>query len=137
MGESIQHINLIYSIFEAIKDIVPKQFTSLILIDLPDSIEKPPQVIGGFRPDLYYCYDNTLIIGEAKTSSDFERKHSKEQYLSYMHTCANYNGNAYLFIAVPWTEYISAKNLFRRMKKKYEFVVRIRIVNELGRVGVI
>jgi len=137
MGESMQHITIIKDVLKATNEIIPEKFVSLILIDLPESNVKPPQVIDGFRPDIYYCHNNVLVIGEAKTSSDFERKHSKEQYLSFMRTCANYNGTAYLIIGVPWTEYISAKNLLRRMKKNHEFNINIKIINNLGKVELV
>ena len=38
----------------------------------------------GFRPDIYYYHKGIMIIGEAKTSSDFDARHSQEQYLSYI-----------------------------------------------------
>lgn len=133
MGESIKHIMLVYKLIEKVNDLIPNNTTNIIIVDLPDRSEKPPCTLDGNRPDLYYCYNDLLIIGEAKTSCDFDRRHSIEQYLSYMRTCFYFDGTSYMVLAVPWTEYISAKNLLKRLRRQYNYNVRIEVINDLGR----
>ena len=36
----------------------------------------------GYVPDLYYKYNDLIIIGEAKTENDLERVHSINQFES-------------------------------------------------------
>lgn len=134
MGESIRHIQLVYSIIELIEKIIEESYKVLVLKDLPESKDKPPQTAEGFRPDVYYCYEGLLIVGEAKTSCDYNTKHSLQQYYSYLKMCTYYEGRSMLVLAIPWTEYISLKNMIRRLKKKYEFDVEVIILNDLGRV---
>jgi hypothetical protein len=86
----------------------------------------------GFRPDLYFQYKDTLIIGEAKTSKDVERMHSREQYAAYAKKCSVFQGNAYLLISVPWTEFATARNIFRQVKIKYPGNYRIEIFEGIG-----
>jgi hypothetical protein len=133
MGESLQHIELVNSILKFMKLMVNVELTCLIRVDLPDSNSKPPKVGEGYIPDLYFCNDEMLIIGEAKTSNDFDRKHSLEQYMSYIITCDHFEGEANMIVAVPWTEYISAKNLLRKIKKQGSYDLKIVVLNDLGR----
>lgn len=137
MGESLQHIELVKSIFKFTKSMVNEDLACLIRVDLSDSNEKPPKVVEGYIPDLYYCNEKVLIIGEAKTTNDFDRKHSLEQYMSYIKTCDHFEGKANLILAVPWTEYVSAKNLLRRMKKQGGYDLKIVVLNNLGRCEII
>lgn len=134
MGESLQHNKLIYKILNVVLEIVPESYRSFILLDIPERQEKPPLMAEGYRPDLYYCHNNIMVIGEAKTSYDFERKHSKEQYLSYMKACSMFEGVAYLIVAVPWNECRSAKNMLRRMKSSKEFNLQIKVIDDVGQV---
>ncbi|HYF83755.1 MAG TPA: hypothetical protein VEB00_12090 [Clostridia bacterium] len=137
MGESIQHIKMIHNIMHIVSEIVPEKFRGFILLDISESQEKPPKTAEGYRPDLYYCHNDIMVIGEAKTSFDFERKHSKQQYLSYMKACSMFEGTAYLIIAVPWTECRSAKNMLRRMKSNNEFDLNIKVIDDVGQVGLV
>lgn len=135
MGESLQHIKLVHIIKHRVEEIVHERFKGFILVDLPESKEKPPNMQEGFRPDLYYCHNGIMVIGEAKTSSDFETRRSQEQYLSYMKACIRFEGAAILFVAVPWTECRAAKNLLHRIKKKNSFDLHIVVLDDVGQVG--
>ncbi|MBL4933210.1 hypothetical protein [Clostridium paridis] len=137
MGESINHISLVNTMYSIVKDTIPESNLCLVIMDSPDCNEKIPKMMEGFKPDLYYCYDNVLIIGEAKTSKDFNRKHSLEQYKSYLRACNCYSGTSIMILSVPWTEYVSAKNLIKKMKNQYSYNVTVKIVNDLGRVEII
>lgn len=133
MGESVKHLELIKLIISNIEKI-PDIESSLIQCDLPDTIEKPHSTLDGYRPDIYYNYSNFMIIGEAKTSYDFHRRHSIEQYQAYYSKCNAFNGKSIFVLAIPWTETISAKNLLRRIKRNYNYDIETWIINDVGRV---
>lgn len=133
MGESKKHMDLVRSLKSYVEKI-PEIEGSLIRSDLPESVEKPLPMSDGFRPDIYYEYLNLLVIGEAKTSFDFERKHSIEQYNSYLRRCNLFFGKAVFILAVPWTEYVSAKNLVRQILKKNNYYVETWIMNDTDRI---
>lgn len=133
MGESIKHLELIKLIIINIEKI-PNIEASLIQSDLPNTIEKPDSTLDGFRPDVYYNYSNFMIIGEAKTSYDFQRKHSIEQYQAYYSKCNAFNGRSIFVLAIPWTETISAKNLLRRIKRNNNYKIETWIINDIGRI---
>lgn len=120
MTESAQHIKLVEIIAARAQKMVPEHYWPLIAIDTPTSNNLPQSTSEGFKPDLLYNFERMLIIGEAKTSQDIERPHSKSQYLSYIKECDAFAGQAFLIIAVPWTERITVANLIKRMFRQEE-----------------
>lgn len=134
MGESLKHIQLVQRLYEATCIFIPATNKGLIIVDSPESNEKPSITAKGYRPDLYYCYDNILIIGEAKTSQDFDRRHSKEQYRAFLKTCEDFEGLSYLLLAVPWTEVVSARNLLKRIIRQNNYNIKVIVINDLGRL---
>ncbi len=133
MGESAKHLELVQRIITYMEKL-PNIEATLIQSDLPESIEKPDSTMEGFRPDIYYNYSNFMIIGEAKTSYDFERKHSIEQYKAYYNKCNSFNGKSIFILAIPWTESISAKNLLKRIRKNSNYEIETWVINDTGRV---
>jgi hypothetical protein len=119
MSESTYHHQLVEQIKKSIEDIVPKDCWGLICYDSFSSIVLPPQFLGGYRPDVYYEFGDLLLIGEAKTSKDVEKRHSREQYETYIKACAAFQGYAMLFLAVPWMEQATAHNILGKIKKGY------------------
>ena len=87
MGESTSHIILVSLLAQWIASTFLDGDTGHILIDAPDrnSRGKPPKVYD-FVPDVYVMNAPRcgLIIGEAKTAEDVEKKHTVER-----HFCAN------------------------------------------------
>ena len=75
-----------------------------VLLDLPLSTggALPPR-IGGFVPDLYVprCFGERLIVGEAKTVQDLQRRHSLNQLATFSAFCAR-EPDSLLLVAVPW-----------------------------------
>ncbi|WP_434510492.1 hypothetical protein [Desulfitobacterium sp. AusDCA] len=132
MSESIQHIALVRILEHRAKELIPKELWTLILLDTPESKEAPPSTTEGYRPDLYFCFNKILIVGEAKTSKDVERTHSKAQYLSYLKKCSIFEGKAYLLLAVPWIEKITATNLLIQMKKCNQINCNIEVLDNVG-----
>ena len=72
MSESLQHRQLVKLIFDETLTIIGQDNKMLIASDAIDGLTLPPLTSEGFRPDIYYCFNDTLIIGEAKTSEDIE-----------------------------------------------------------------
>ena len=132
MGESKQHIELVRLLKKTAEKLVGNNI-KLILADLPEANEKPPTMIEGFRPDIYYNYRDILIVGEAKTSMDFERMHSIKQYHAFLEHCYSFKGRAIFILAIPWTEYISAKNMLRRIVKKQGYSFEVWVINDLNK----
>lgn len=85
-----------------LKKFIQKTWTSveMITVDhLPEGQEKPPK-INQHRPDVYAKRRNdSSIIGEAKTSKDFESARSQEQIISFLKYADEYG--CIFCLAVP------------------------------------
>lgn len=132
MSESLQHQQLVQQIIKETINIVGIENKSLIVTDAADERTSPPLTSEGFRPDVYYCYQNLLIIGEAKTSSDIERLHSLKQYESYIKKSSLYPGKAILIVAVPWMDHATIHNILVKIKKRYPGQYMIKILDGIG-----
>lgn len=132
MSESSKHVELIKIIKQFVeeKEDIEKAF---LRCDLMNEY-KTESLINGYRPDLFYKYKGKVIIGEAKTKNDIDRKHSIEQYKSFLEYC-NLNGeNAKYIISVPWTETIYAKKILKRLKIKFNYDIKILVLNDVKKV---
>lgn len=132
MSESLLHQQLVQQIIAETKNIVGKEKASLIATDAVDSVVLPPLTEEGFRPDVYYHYNDILIIGEAKTSADIERLHSREQYESYIKKCSLHQGRAVFIIAVPWMDHATINNILCKIRKRYPGDYMIKILDGIG-----
>lgn len=133
MTESLEHSNLVRMIVSYIKSNPElKLCQPLIEVDLQEQVK--PKPVLGYIPDVYYAYHNTLIIGEAKTADDFDRKHSKRQFEAYLKYCNESRGLSMLIIAVPWQVKPMAKNYFIRLKKEFGYFCKILILTTMGGV---
>ncbi len=133
MGESSRHVDLIKLMKDRIcanEDVD----AVLILVDEPDDRKNCPPTLNGFKPDLYYDFNNLLIIGEAKTKDDLLNEHTREQLETYVKLCANYNGVSRLYLAVPWMESVKANNLIKKIAKKLGVSVTCCVVDELQKL---
>lgn len=130
MSESKSHMDLVQIAFKWIKKNLPKQYESFVEIDSPESNQ--PNYVDAFRPDVYYDFDNTLYIGEAKTLKDFDKKHSREQYQAYLKRCGQYKGEAYFVISIPWQLKNTAKNYFRLYKEQNNCNVPIIVLTDMN-----
>ena len=131
MSESLEHQNFVKRIVEYVETIVPDEYKDRIRADLPE-FEKPTLAYDSFIPDVLYSYDGYLIIGEAKTYDDYNREHSRRQYEAYVKECINFSGKSTIVIAVPWQLYITAKNHFMQLKRKYNAEFSIVVISENG-----
>ena len=132
MSESAKHQRLVRMIVERIEDMVGNEFTSFICSDLGNGAIVPPVTNEGYRPDAYYQYEQVMIIGEAKTTEDIERKHSILQYESYLRKCSLFTGEATLVVAVPWMDHARINNILTTLQKKYPGKYSIIILDGIG-----
>lgn len=131
MSESRYHIELVKIVYEYVKTIVPYDKQALIEVDSVDSL-RPTSVDGKFIPDVQYWSEDIYIIGEAKTIKDFDREHSKLQYSAYFEETQKFCGKSIIVIAVPWQLILSAKNLFRRLKRQKGYSATVVVLDEMG-----
>lgn len=132
MPESFQHQQLVKILLKEALCLIPSGCHKLIQLDDYGILTIPEKTIDGYRPDLYYRFEGLLIIGEAKTSDDVDKQHSRAQYESYIKECANFQGMAFLIIAVPWIERATAHNMIQILKKKIPGSYTTKILEWIG-----
>lgn len=133
MGESVKHvdlINLMKSIICSKEDVD----TALVLVDDPSDRKNGPPTINGFKPDLYYDFNQLLVIGEAKTKDDLLNEHTKKQLETYIKLCSNYTGQSRLYLAVPWMESVLASNLIKKISNNLGVSITYFVVDELQKL---
>ena len=132
MGESAQHFQLVNLIIDEVVSVVGETNRCFVMSDAADGYALPPLTEEGYRPDVYYQYQDSWIIGEAKTSNDVARIHSKLQYESYLKKCSFFKGKAVFLAAVPWTEHAVIHNILRKLRQKYPGTYEVRIIDGIG-----
>lgn len=131
MSESPQHLRLVEKIRDAVCEldgVVPE------LVFAEDHKENTTTFLTpeGFRPDVCYCDNRLLILGEAKTSGDLSNWHSDAQfdsYFNYLQAATKDSLKAVLYVGVPWADFRWAKNHFKKLKPVSVSVV---IINDFG-----
>ena len=132
MSESAQHLQLVDLIVDEVLNIVGETNRCFIMSDAADGFALSPLTEEGYRPDVYYQYQDSLIVGEAKTSGDVARIHSKLQYESYLKKCSLFGGKAMFLVAIPWTEHATIHNILRKLRQKYPGIYEVRIIDGIG-----
>lgn len=115
--ESPSHRRLVELAIQLTKRIIPSDLHCLLEAER-EGYNRPSKVTGGAVPDVSFAGSNYYILGEAKTINDFNRKHSQEQFRSYMEALSFFSGESLLIITVPMIIYPDAINHFRNLKKK-------------------
>lgn len=128
MSESVQHQRLVNDIIKYVELFVGQDRKCFIASDAADATMLSPITAEGFRPDVFYQYKDIMIIGEAKTSNDVGKVHSKLQYESYIKKCSLFNGDAYFIAAVYWADKAQLHNILNRIRKKYPGNYKITIL---------
>lgn len=128
MSESAQHQKLVKEIIEYVEAFVGQDNRCFISSDAADGMILSPLTEEGFRPDVYYLYDDVLIIGEAKTSNDVGRLHSRQQYNSFLRQCSLFSGKAYFIAAVYWSDKAEMHNILAKIKKNHPGNYSIRVL---------
>lgn len=131
MAESLAHMDYVTLVERYVLNKVPHQQRGFVFVDSPSSAYKPP-MIGNYRPDVYFHHSNSLIIGEAKTIRDYETKHSKEQYITYLDECQKFQGEALLVLCSSWAISYSYRTLMKYIKCQHGFDTKVVIISENG-----
>ncbi len=132
MAESLKHSYLVSCIYKYVTAKVPPEEVVLVLADLPTSKDKPPRNRDGFCPDVEYYHHGLLIIGDAKTSSDLESKHSKRQIDSYIKECEESECQSLLVIGVPFADSQRACSVISAAQHRLGTSVPYAVINEAG-----
>lgn len=132
MSESLEHSLLVEKAYRYICDQLDSSCQGSVLCDKP-GYKRPFGIEGNYIPDVYYLdWGDVLFIGEAKSISDFDSKHSQMQIEKYMQECAAFSGDATLVISVPYKIIPHVYNRMRKLKKRNNFLFKIVILNENG-----
>lgn len=136
MAESELHITLVRHLFSWVRDNLFDGDAGNIYVDLPEMLRcaKPTNLICGVRPDLSARRreNNLLVLGEAKTATDLETRHSILQYNSYIEECESYPGPAMIVLAVPWHARRTAHNLLLSLlREKASRKTQIHVLDNL------
>lgn len=132
MGESSTHISLVNILRDYVISEVPPEEKNLVLVEAPGAIDLPPKNRDKFRPDVEYWHNERLIIGDAKSSSDLESRHSRSQIESYIQDCQDFSGDAMLVIAVPFEDSARACSVISTIQRRLNTSVPYVILNEGG-----
>lgn len=134
MPESNKHQELVRLIRKYVISLVHEDYVGLIEADLPEEKNRPSLITDDYIPDVYYLYNDLLIIGEAKTENDMSNRHCYNQFNSYFNECKNFIGDSILIITVPLMCVPKAKNYFHLKENKKTSRMKIIVMNELGDV---
>lgn len=130
--ESKKHHSLVKIIYDYVigNEEVEESLVQSDIFEIKGNVTRMPE---GFVPDLYYKYDNKIILGEAKTDSDLDREHSILQFKSYINYLKRYSNLDYdcmFIIAVPWEASIAASRIIRRIINEEN--INLIVLNESG-----
>lgn len=132
--ESNKHHSLVKKMYDYVVEglDVEKRLVETDIFEVNGAV---PRMSEGFVPDLYYNYNNQIIIGEAKTEQDMEREHSLQQYNSYSNFLHKYSLLGYdciFIISVPWQASVSASRIIRKIFNYPNCNIELVIFNEMG-----
>ncbi len=122
MSESKLHASLVQHLIKWITVKFASEHQYMVFVDHSggEGNCRPP-IIGNSVPDVYIPPINNFgpIIGEAKTSSDLESRHSIVQLKDFLSGCHT-SKTSELVLAVPWEAARTARNLLRQLKKQLD-----------------
>jgi len=134
MSESTTHMTLVGLLANWIAYSLLHGDYGYMLIDAPDrnSQQKPPTIYN-FIPDVYVwnAPNHDFIIGEAKTASDIDNRHTIQQFKSFLQKCGE-SENSLFVLAVPWYQVGLAESIIRYCKRKIALEeVRTKVLEKL------
>lgn len=132
MPESQSHIDFVKKLGEVAVQILNESQLPFLYLDDPLSEAKPPRTSGNFVPDMFFKDQNLMMIGEAKTAEDVDRKHSLSQYENYFDDLFSFNGRSVIVFSVPWYTKNTIKNIARRLRLKRKTTIEIYVITEIG-----
>lgn len=89
-------------------------------VDSGESGKIPPIVIDGFRADIYVHTPKYIIIGEAKTDNDINKKHTIAQLEAYIKEVKTYNKERHIVMSSSWSCYATMRNFLRNFRKLHD-----------------
>lgn len=119
MAESLAHMNLVNMLVTWIADSLLNGNYGHILIDTPEqSIQRKPPTVYDFTPDIFVINAPgfSFIIGEAKTATDLDNRHTVEQLRAFLRKCAE-SGTSLFVLAVPWHRVRLARSIVKHCQK--------------------
>jgi len=120
MAESELHQQLVLLIRDWAKKNLNDQDFFLLQTDSPES-NRPPN-LKNCIPDVWVESENIILIGEAKTPSDYLRGHSIGQYESYLKYLHN-KSNGQLVFSCNWRVIKSFRNTIKSLTSKNNIVL--------------
>lgn len=117
MAESGMHMNLVRNIVEYISK-MSYVMPELIESDLPEYSSRTTQALNRFFPDVYYCDNSSIIIGEAKTDNDINNQHTICQLDAYISHLSIFKLRRQLILSGSFYAFPELKNLILRKKRK-------------------
>ena len=119
MSESAEHISLVHELRRWIAD---KYLSGDLGLVLSDTAGIAPadrsREIDGYVPDAFVApiRQQCAIIGEAKTATDLESRHSMEQIEMFLRFCNRARG--LLVLAVPWHRVAYMRNTLAQWNRR-------------------
>lgn len=117
MAESSTHMNLVRHIVDYISG-MPCVMPDLIESDLPEYSSRTTQSLNQYYPDVYYCDNSSIIIGEAKTDNDINNPHTMSQLDAYIAHLSIFKLRRYLILSGSFFAFPELKNLIIRKRSK-------------------
>ena len=135
MSESNKHARLV----DALVKWINAQWDEAGFLILRDTVEAPlparPMAIGGFVPDVFAISagsPQTVIVGEAKTKSDFDSARSQGQIRAFVEFCRE-REHAIFTLAVPWDISVYARISLRHLRSDCDAMhVTAFVIDEQG-----
>ena len=82
MSESDEHRALVLQVMAVLSALYPNATTIVDMQRAPG--DEVPPAVGAFRPDVLLHAEAAMVIAEAKTDKDVDRKHTYEQVSSFI-----------------------------------------------------
>jgi Superfamily II DNA/RNA helicases, SNF2 family len=135
MTESVEHKNLVDDLVDYVSHIFPEIDSGYYLID-NGSMDSPPKIGDGHRPDFYCEGCGYLLIGEAKTKNDIINDHTELQFESYLERCyfaeKNEDITPVIIYNVPIEMVARTRNYLNALKNKSKYKdIEIRVRSPL------
>ncbi len=101
---------------------MPYVTTELIESDLPEHSTRTTQALNKYYPDVYYCDNDSIIIGEAKTDNDIDNQHTMAQLDAYIAHLGIFKLRRLLILSGSFYSFPELKNLIMRKKRRENIV---------------
>ncbi len=96
---------------------MPFVMPELIESDLPEYSTRTTQALNRYYPDVYYCDNSSIIIGEAKTDNDIYKPHTMSQLDAYISHLGIFKLRRHLILSGSFYAFPELKNLIIRKKR--------------------